>query len=152
MKPFDPRSLFVAHLPEWYFAWCWSNAELQTWWRLAWDFPYHDTNISVGDVFTLGESTQACFITSKIYTGSLDPKRFFCKYEIAGDKGGHWNAPTHDWFLEGAGEHWGRKFIPSSEQLVLFGYRDIVARLLNELQPLGYGSVWPSGCNRVGRG
>jgi hypothetical protein len=87
------------NIPLWHMEKVWKTDEFQEWWLKRWHDPKEGSmsNIRIGDMFTLGKDNQVGLITGKIIICSPRPGPEF-QYHIAGDIGGHWFHPGHEWF------------------------------------------------------
>lgn len=110
------------NIPLWHMEMVWRTDEFQDWWLKRWNDPVLGTmsNIRIGDFFTLGKFNQVCIITHKVIIAGPNPGPEL-QYDIAGDRGGHWYSPRHEWFEKKINDEHYCRFIPGPSCLAELG-------------------------------
>lgn len=115
------------NVPTWYMEEVWARDDInEWWWTLHYDPDGHIlTNIRVGDLFTLGKDNQFGLVSRRVLNVGANIDAYY-SYEIAGDIGGHWRYPKHEWFQGMRDSKEGMvmanvgyvRFIPNATQLM----------------------------------
>jgi hypothetical protein len=156
----------IGTIPIWYMEEVWARDDINEWWLEKHWGPTNNllSNVRVGDIFSLGKDNQFGLVTRRTLNVGQHIDAYY-SYYIAGDIGGHWYHPKHEWFrvatFEGredeaaaAGLGWGSgyaRFMPQATQLMemwaVLGveeYKVLAGRLLDwyEYHPFTESGKW----------
>jgi hypothetical protein len=126
----------------------WETDKFNKWWLDPFYGPTGNllSNVRIGDLFSLHTSNQFGLVKSKTMNVGVDIKTYY-SYEIAGDIGGHWYHPNHDWLRDAGFARRGEaeaealarveygcgyaRFMPNATQLAELGEMEWAMKLLD---------------------